>query len=78
MGLLTTSVLCLLIGAALSLRFKVIVLLPATIITLLLSCANMIGMGFSVCEITISAIAEITALQAGYVVGAMLRPSRPV
>ena len=86
MGLLTTLIICLLIGAALSLRFKFIILLPATIITLLLSCAIMIGMGFSVWQITISAIAERTALQTGYVAGAMLRqrrvrrrrPSRPV
>ena len=43
MGLLIPSVICLLIGAALSLRFKVIVLFPATIITLFLSCAVMIA-----------------------------------
>jgi hypothetical protein len=86
LALLTTFVVCLLIGAALSLRFKVNILLAATIITLLLSCAIMIGMGFSVWQIMISAIAEITALQTGYVAGAMLRhrrvrrrrPSRPV
>ncbi len=76
MGLLTASVICLLIGAALSLRFKVIVLFPATIITLLLSCAIMIAMGLMIWETTICAIAEITALQTGYVVGAMLRYRR--
>ena len=76
MGLLITSVICLLIGAALSLRFKVIVLFPATIITLFLSCAVMIAIGFSVWQITVSVIAEITALQAGYVAGAMLRHRR--
>lgn len=76
MGLLITPVLCLLIGAALSLRFKFIVLLPALFVTLLLSCAIMIGSGFSVLQITISAIAEITAMQAGYVAGAILRQMR--
>jgi hypothetical protein len=76
MGLLVTSVICFLIGAALSLRFKVIVLFPATIITLFLSWPIMIAMGFRVWQITICAIAEITALQTGYLAGAMLRHRR--
>jgi len=73
MGLLTASIICLVAGAALSLRFKFIILLPATIITLLLSCAIMIGMEFSIWQITISSIALIAALQAGYVAGGMMR-----
>lgn len=73
MGLLTASIICLLIGAALSLRFKFLILLPATIIVLLISCAIMLWMAFSIWQITISAIAEMAALQVGYVAGGMVR-----
>lgn len=72
--LITPTLICLLIGGALALRFKFIVLLPATIVTLLLSSAVMLVMGFGFWQIMVSSIAEATALQVGYVAGAMLLP----
>ena len=67
-------IICLLVGGALALRFKFLVLLPATITTLLVTCAIMIAMGYSLWPITLSLIVEATALQVGYLGGAMLLP----
>ena len=72
--LVIPTIICLFIGVTLALRFKFLVLLPATTITILVTCAIMIATEYSLWLIILSVIAEATALQVGYLSGAMLLP----
>ena len=67
------TIICLLVGLTLAWRFKFLVLVPATTITILVTCAIMIATEYSLWLIILSVIAEATALQVGYFGGAMLR-----
>ena len=70
--LIIPVIICLLVGMALALRFKFVVLLPATVIILLATCAVMIGREYSSWAITFLLIVEATTLQVGYVGGSIL------
>jgi hypothetical protein len=64
----------LLIGAALALRFRFLVLIPATVLTLIVTLLYLISMGYSPWPIFLSLVASVTALQAGYLCGSVLTP----
>jgi len=64
----------LLIGAALALRFRFLVLIPATILTLIVTLVYLISLGYSAWPTTLSLIASVTALQAGYLCGSVATP----
>lgn len=64
----------LLIGAALALRFRFLVLIPATILTLIVTLVYLISLGYGPWPTTLSLIASVTALQTGYFCGSVLTP----
>ena len=67
-------ILCLvgLVGAALALRFKVIVLVPATVLVALVVTIAGLTVGNGLRTIALYVVANATALQVGYLVGLLL------
>jgi hypothetical protein len=70
--LIIPAIVFLLLGAVLGFRFKVPVLIPATIVTLVVTCTAMISFGRGFWLTALSIVEAATALQVGYLVGATL------
>ena len=71
--MMTLSMISFLVGAALAQRFKVIVLMPATVIVLGLSLATGVAHAQTAWWIALMAAAAATCLQIGYFVGMGVR-----
>jgi hypothetical protein len=69
----TLAISAILVGTAVGMRFKVLILLPATIIGLAAIIAGGVARGVGLPSIVLDAILAITGLQVGYLVGITIR-----
>ena len=64
----------LLVGVALARRVNYLVLIPATIVTLLVTYAAVTAEEYSLGSLALASFLNVTGLQAGYLGGATIRP----
>jgi hypothetical protein len=69
----TLAISAILVGTALGMRFKVLILLPATIIGLAAIIAGGVARGVGLQSIVLDAILATTGLQIGYLAGITIR-----
>ena|SRR5882724_5482792 len=71
--MMTAIIICLLAGAVLGQRCKVLILLPATTLAILAATGAGIARGEHVWSILLSVVAVMVALQMGYLLGTGIR-----
>jgi hypothetical protein len=70
--LMIPVIVCFFLGAGLSLRFKILVLVPTIIVMAPIACAAMMTVGHSFWSAALSSIGGVLALNVGYLGGAMI------
>ena len=73
--MLIITILCVLIGAAVGLRFKVYVLVPATGFVVVSVVLTNIAYSDSLATLALAIVTTVIALQIGYLVGIAIRPA---
>jgi hypothetical protein len=71
--MITTLLISFLVGAALAQRFKVMVLMPATVIVLVLAAGTGVTRAQTAWSIILMAVTAGTSLQIGYLAGLFIR-----
>jgi hypothetical protein len=69
----TLAIVCSLVGAVLGLRFRIMILWPATVIGLIAITSFDVARGAPLAALGLEAAIAITAIQVGYLCGAALR-----